>query len=120
MKIEASFTPEQLQTIIPIIEIEAGIFQGQLDDLYQACGVLLLGQLYGWRVMRLVSSRSNWRLAMKLFAKHHPSGDIRELMPEFGPMHQKSAGLKLIGDMSHYWNVIKGVESIPRDQRKLA
>jgi hypothetical protein len=120
MKIEASFTPEQLQKIIPIIEKEAGEFQGQLDDLYQACGLLLLGQLYGWRVMRLISSRSNWRMAMKLFSKYDENSELRALMPEFGPMHPKSVGLQLVGDMSHFWNVIKGVQSIPRDQRKLA
>ena len=44
---------EQLKELIERVCSE---YHGQLDHLYQAVGLLVVGQLYGWRVMRLIST----------------------------------------------------------------
>lgn len=117
---EANITHSQLKQIIPMIETECANFHGQLDDLYQACGLMIAGQLFGWRVMRLIAVRSNWRMATRLFGRHAPQGDIKLLMPEYGPLAHKSVGLKLIEDVAHYWAVIQGAQTIPRADKKAA
>jgi hypothetical protein len=120
MTTQAHFTEAQLNKIIPMIEAECTNFHGQLDSLYQACGLMVAGQLFGWRVMRLISVRSNWRLASKLFGKYDEQGDIKRLMPEYGLLKDKSVGLKMIEDISQYWEVIQGIQSIPKADKKAA
>ena len=90
---------EQLKELIERVCSE---YHGQLDHLYQAVGLLVVGQLYGWRVMRLISTRPNWRKASALF------GDLKTLMPERGPLAHKSIGLKISDDLGHYWEIIQG------------
>ena len=109
-----------IKSILSMIEIESTNFHGQLDELYQVCGLLLIGQLYGWRVMRLISTRPNWRKASKMFAKYAQDGDIKSLMPEHGPLQDKSLGYQMIRNISEYWDVVKGIQSMPKEQRKAA
>lgn len=88
-------------------------FSGQLDDLYAVVGMIVVGRLFGWRVMRLVSRRGHWALAAKLF------GDPKALMRERGVLAHKSVGLAIIDKAGDYWEVIRGHKSIAREDRKL-
>lgn len=96
------------------IERVCNEYHGQLDDLYQSIGVLVTGQLFGWRVMRLVSSRSNWATATKLF------GDLKnpELMPEYGVLAERSVGLRIVRELGDYWKVVRGIIKVPEKQRR--
>lgn len=87
-------------------------YHGQLDDLYQAIGLLVAGQLFGWRVMRLVSSRTNWKVATELF------GDLKELMPREGVYAHRSIGLKLANELGDYWKVVRGLIKVPEQKRR--
>jgi hypothetical protein len=90
-------------------------FQGQLDDLYKAVGMIVVGQLYGWKVMRLVSSRSTWTTATKLF------GDPKTLMEDEGKLWKKSCGYSFIKQSEKlYWDFVRGHAPIPKDQRAAA
>jgi hypothetical protein len=94
------------------IEKVCSEYHGQLDDLYQSIGLLVAGQLFGWRVMRLVAQRSNWRIATELF------GDLKQLMPERGDLAHRSIGLQMADKLDDYWKVIQGVAKIPQHERK--
>ena len=87
-------------------------YHGQLDDLYQSIGLLVAGQLFGWRVMRLVSSRTNWKVATELF------GDLKELMPREGVYAHRSIGLKLANELGDYWKVVRGLIKVPEQKRR--
>lgn len=90
-------------------------FTGQLDDLYAAVGMIVVGRRYGWRVMRLVSSRRHWMVATRLF------GDPKQLMKERGRCYEKSLGCQLIDKAGGYWDYIKGNKpQLPLDVRKAA
>jgi hypothetical protein len=91
-------------------------FVGQLDDLSAAVGLIVSGQLFGWRVMRLVCSRRHWMLAAKLF------GDPKKLMPERGKYYNKSLGMKVIDKTGDYWDFVAGNVSrdhLPLRERKM-
>jgi hypothetical protein len=77
-------------------------FIGQLDDLQAAVGLLVLGRLYGWRVMRLISSTRHWSVTTRIF------GDPKQLLPERGILAHKSQGLKIVDQAGIYWEFIKG------------
>ena len=102
-------TPDEL---FAEIERVCSEYHGQLDDLYEAIGLLAAGQLFGWRVMRLVAHRSIWRLATSLF------GDLKQLMPERGVFAHRSLGLKMADQLDDYWKVVQGVVKIPQHERK--
>lgn len=87
-------------------------FVGQLDDLYSAIGIVVMGRRYGSRVMRLVSSRRHWGLMVKLF------GDPNQIMRERDVCTHKSIGLEYIDKASDYWEVIKGHAPVPKEVRK--
>lgn len=102
-----SFNPELLQSIDTVCTD----FKGQLDDLYKVVGMLVVGQLYGWRVMRLVACRSVWSNSTKLF------GDPKLLMPDRGRLAHKSLGLKAVDAFDAYWDVIRGVVKVPKQEK---
>ena len=95
-----------------IEEVSKG-FRGQIDDLSQAVGLMVLGRLFGWRVMRLVSSRRCWSVTTKLF------GDPKDLLPERGRYAHKSLGLMISDRLGAYWDFIRGSrDAIPLRDRK--
>ena len=95
-----------------LIEQKCGEFVGQIDDLYAAVGMLVVGRLYGWRVMRLVSVKRHWTVATRLF------GDPKKLMREKGRFYNKSIGCEIVDKAGDYWSFIKGHSSISRIDRK--
>lgn len=88
-------------------------FTGQLDDLMGAIGLMQVGRVMGWRVVRLVCSRKHWMVANKLF------GDVKALLPEETEYSQKSIGYKVVKASGRFWEQIKGVDAqIPIHDRK--
>ena len=82
-------------------------FQGQSNHLYAVVGAAVVGRLFGWRFVRLTSSRLVWRSLMIAF------GDPKEWMPEYGRLAGKSVGLKVVEKLGDFWDFINGVT--PRD-----
>lgn len=90
-------------------------FQGQIPDLFQMVGIVIVGRLFGWRVVRLVVSRRMWTMVTHVF------GDPKLWMPERGRLAYKSVGLKVTDTLGVYWDFIRGSttrEDFPADQRK--
>lgn len=103
-----ALTPEQCE----MIQKACAEYHGQLDDLYQAIGLIVAGQLFGWRVMRLVSTRSNWQKAQELF------GDPKKLMDPRGPYAHRSLGLKIADELGEFWEIVRGLTKIPHQTRR--
>lgn len=113
MNMETSTEPFTLSPELTAqIERACSEYSGQMDDLYQSIGVLVAGQLFGWRVMRLTAQRQNWRVATQLF------GDLKELMPERGVYYRRSVGLSIADNLDEYWNIVKGLVKLPKEERK--
>ena len=103
------------EELIMKIDVVTKNFKGQLDDLTAVVGMVMVGRLYGWRVIRLVNSRRHWVLACKLF------GDLKELLPERGYLAHQSVGLAIVDKAGDYWGIIKGEASrdiLPLHERK--
>jgi hypothetical protein len=90
-------------------------FKGQVPDLYQMVGVVVVGRLFGWRVVRLTVSRRMWESVTRNF------GDPKVWMPERGRLAYKSLGLKVVDKLGDYWDFVNGViprDSLPERERK--
>jgi hypothetical protein len=106
--INEAFNPEIQKMIFDV----SANYTGQMDDLYQAVGMLVVGRFYGWRVMRIAGTRPNWKTANQLF------GDLKTLMAEREEFAYRSLGLKMSDELGQYWEIIRGQEKIPDAQKK--
>ena len=89
-------------------------FRGQIDDLSGAVGLVMLGRMFGWRVVRLTLPRRTWATATKLF-----DCDLKQLLPERGRYAHKSLGLNIVDQIGGYWDFIRGTkDAIPIQNRK--
>ena len=91
-------------------------FKGQIPDLYQMVGIVIVGRMFGWRVVRLTASRSMWARVTRTF------GDPKIWMPERGLLAHKSCGLALVDKLGDYWNFINGNrsrEELSTEDRKM-
>lgn len=89
------------------------MYNGQIDDLYSVVGMVVIGRLFGWRVVRLTARRGHWTLANRLF------GDFKVLMPERGPFACSSLGLYLVDKIGDFWEVIRRGSVPAGELRKL-
>jgi hypothetical protein len=107
---EAMMTDEELMQKIDEV---SGDFKGQVDHLYEAVGMIVVGRLFGWELMRLASSRRCWSTATKLF------GDPKLLMRARGKYAYKSYALDIIDGAKDYWEIIRGHKPMSMDERRL-
>ena len=101
-----------------MIKIESALkeYSGPVDHFYEAVGMVVVGRLMGWRVMRLVASRRCWSAADRIL------GDPKELMPERGPYAYKSVALKIVDAVGGYWDFVSGKKArdvLPLEDRKM-
>lgn len=107
--VKTAITDEEILKRIKLVSID---FKGQIDDLYTIVGMLVVGRLFGWRVIRLVSRRSHWALLNKLF------GDPKLLMDTKGALYHKSVGMRFVDSAGFYWDYVKGYKPISVNERR--
>lgn len=91
-------------------------FEGSFDDLIEAVGMIVVGRVYGWKVMRLVSSRRRWQMASKWI------GDPKLLANDVGKLADRSLGWRTVGHLKGFWDFVSGRASrddLPLKERKM-
>lgn len=109
----AKLNDAQKQQIQEIEDKAITYFEGQLDELESALGMLRLGHHFGWKVLYLIHSKRTIR-------KYEGILDIkvREIFPETGPSSYRSYGFNLAETYSNFWKVAGGDIKIP-DRKKV-
>jgi hypothetical protein len=100
------------QEMLDLLEMKASEFTGICGDLISAVGILVLSRFYGWRVMRLIASRRQWNVTVKIF------GNIKKITPERGQYARKSIGLALADKIGDYWSYMRGQKNSTDDIEK--
>ncbi|MFT3804555.1 MAG: hypothetical protein QM766_25490 [Burkholderiaceae bacterium] len=90
--------------LIKIIDRAVDQFDGDLDELESAIGMLILGRHYGWRVMLLVHSPMTIRKYQKILGIAH----LREVLPEVGVLAHRSNAWRLVDGTRNFWKVVRG------------
>lgn len=78
-------------------------FQGSVDELESAIGMLLVGRHLGWKVLRLVHTARTIEKYEAILGV-----GIREVFPPEGPGASRSAGMRAAREVSNYWKVVSG------------
>lgn len=79
-------------------------FNGNLNDLGSAIGMLMLSQRYGWRVMLLIHSPNTVRKYLKILGLKN----LRDLAPEVGELAHRSNAWRLVDGTANFWKVVRG------------
>ena len=99
----ASLTADQ-RAELDEIERKAVInFQGPLDELEKAIGILRLGHHIGWRVLVLVHSKRTIRKYEEMLGI-----TFREFFPAEGPMASRSLAYAVTRKINNFWKVVSG------------
>lgn len=98
--------------MLELIDKKASEYSGMGGDLISAIGIFVLCRLYGWKVMRLISSRRQWNLANEIF------GDMKTITPDRGKYARKSVGLIIADKLGDYWAFVRGQINTKEDIEK--
>jgi len=90
--------------IMKVVDRAVGCFQGDLNDLESAIGMLLIGRHYGWRVVFLIHSPATIRKYTRLLGLKN----LRDVLPEVGVLAHRSNAWRLLDDGKNFWKVVRG------------
>ncbi|MFN9473167.1 hypothetical protein [Acidovorax sp.] len=99
--------------LLAIIDRAVDEFNGDLDELESAIGMLVLGRHYGWRVMLLIHSPSTIRKYTKILNVQ----SLRDVLPEVGVLAHRSKAWRLVEGTRNFWKVVRGQVSGVRSAR---
>jgi hypothetical protein len=100
---------------IELLETELGdklkesaeAYRGDLRLFQSAVGALLVGKLYGWRILRIVLAPISYRKYEKILGIR-----FRDYCQERTALSDKSVGLKIADYMGDFWKVAEGIVSV--------
>jgi len=95
-------------------------YSGDISLMNDAVGLLVVGRVMGWEHQRIISSRSSWSFATKVF------GDPKKFMPKRTAIGvRKSVALSLVDTLtsagqllSGYLDIVRGHFHIPKEDRR--
>lgn len=90
--------------ILQVVDRAVDCFQGDLNELESAIGMLLIGRQYGWRVILLIHSPATVRKYLKLLGLKN----LRDALPEVGVLAHRSNAWRLLDDGKNFWKVVRG------------
>jgi hypothetical protein len=90
--------------VLRLVDEAVDRFDGNLNDLGSAIGMLMLARRYGWRVVLLIHSPGTVRKYLKILGLPN----LREVAPEVGELAQRSKAWRLVDGTSSFWKVVRG------------
>lgn len=105
---------KECQELIKQVEQASTEFVGLFDELESALGMLMIGRLFGWKVLVLIHNKRTIRKYEEILGI-----SIREVFPEEGPLAHKSTGLAFAKKIGNFWKAVSGEIKI-EDRRELA
>jgi hypothetical protein len=106
---------EELRKWLEQIEQQAFLaFQGSMDDLERALGLLRLAPHFGWKPVVLSHSKATVAKYEKILGIQ-----FREEFDAEGPSASRSAGFRIASKVSNFWKAVSGEDpALDRTSRK--
>lgn len=86
-------------------------YKGSVDELQKAIGMLMTGDLFGWRVLLIIHNKRTIRKYEDILGIQ-----VKEFFPELGPYSHRSVGYELAVKLGNFWKAVSG--DIPIDNRR--
>lgn len=107
----ATTTDDRSVELTRVAQIAAHKFAGPIDELQKAIGMLMTGDLFGWKVLILVHNKRTIRKYEEILGI-----DVKEFFPEEGPYAYRSVGYTIATKVGNFWKAVSG--DIPIDNRR--
>jgi hypothetical protein len=99
--------------LLRIVDTVIRGYQGDSTVLGSAIGALHIGLLIGWRPLRLIHSHRTFVRYEQILGL-----DFHEVLPEVGPLADKSLGWRIAKQAENFWDAVRG--SVPGRSKQLA
>ena len=96
-------TPEEALALVNMADITCRDFRGQLDELESALGMMLMGRLFGWKILAMIHNKRTIRKYEEILGLK-----IREAFSEEGPLTGKSEAYGVVKSLGNYWKAVSG------------
>ena len=94
---------DETEKYFKIINERSTEFAGQLDELESALGMMMIGRLFGWKVMVLIHSKRTVKKYEDILGIK-----VREMFPPEGPLTYKSVGYEVVQKLGNFWKAVSG------------
>lgn len=98
-------TDEQNQVLIDSIES----YRGHVSTIETAIGAIVVGQKYGWRVLRMVHSANTMKKYEKAIGLKY-----EDICPESTEHSKRNIGFRFAQTIGKYWDVVMGRQKVDR------
>ena len=88
-------------------------YRGDATLLCSAIGAAMFGRVYGWRVLRIVTSNPSYLKYQKLLGI-----DFKSVLPEETEYSKRSLGFTIVTRLDNFWKVVRGQEPLDSKQKK--
>lgn len=97
MKIDLSDTDMQK------LDETVNLYKGQVQVLESAIGTLVVGQMYGWRVLKMCHTHSSLKKYEKILGLK-----FEDICPKETPLTRRCRGVRIAETIGGYWKVVRG------------
>lgn len=114
----APFNQERIEQLHEIERQAFARFNGQIDELEAAFGLLHMGDHLGWKPLVLVHNKRTIRKYEEILGIN-----VREFFPEEGPSADRSLGYKISKKLGSFWKAVSGEvkdDELKAQRRELA
>lgn len=109
---QQQMTSEELVAHIDIMIKE---FEGDAPELIAAIGTLMVGRVYGWKVLRIITSSKSYAKYQRVLGM-----EFKDYLPATTKFSDRSLGFKIVTNLNNFWEVVQGKASAtinPKDKR---
>lgn len=88
--------------MLRVVDEAVASYRGDVSVLETAIGALMVGRWVGWRPLMLMHSTATVARYQEILGLK-----FREVLPEVGPLADKSLGWRLLGNIKDFWKVAR-------------
>ena len=99
----APITPEEAKRLVDLVDNAIYEFEGNVDHLEAAIGMLFMGRYVGWRPLLLAHNKNTIRRVEKILGI-----EVRKFFPEETPRSEKLLVYKAVKAIGNFWKAVSG------------
>lgn len=101
------------EQLIELIDSVSANYKGDSHVLFGAIGALMVGRLYGWRVIRVFLSTTTYAKYQKVLGI-----SFKDYMPPETELSDRAFAYKVIKDLKSFWGIVRG--QVPIEQHGIS
>ena len=82
-------------------------YQGNGNTLETALGAVLMGQMFGWRVLKMMHNPTTYSKYEKILGIK-----FRDICKEETKFTQRNVGMKIVAKLQNFWDVVRGTYQV--------